>query len=46
MSNFMPYSEQHKNKRTKNYMLLAVLIGIFGVLYYVTLVKFGSLTGK
>lgn len=35
----MPFSEQHKQQRSKNYGLLAILIAIIVVLFFLTMLK-------
>lgn len=35
----MPRSDLHRHKRAKNFLLLAVLLGIVGVLFYLTTLK-------
>lgn len=37
----MPINERHKQQKTKNITLLAVLLTFIGVLYAITLLKFG-----
>lgn len=41
----MPYNHIHKIKRKKNYILLVILLTIFALLYYVTIMKFSVQIG-
>jgi cell division protein FtsL len=38
----MPISEVHKNKRTKNFALLFILIAIVATFFLVTIIKFDA----
>lgn len=38
----MPYSEQHKTKKRKNYTMLAILLALFALLFAITMVRMGG----
>lgn len=38
----MPITELHKRKRAKNLTVAAILVGLMGLLFLVTLVKIGG----
>lgn len=38
----MPKSEMHQKQKKKNYILLAILVGVIAMLYALTVVKLGQ----
>lgn len=38
----MPITDQHKKQKGKNLLLLLVLVGLIGIVYYVTILKMSS----
>lgn len=39
----MPLGELHRRRKGKNYALLGILIGIFFLLFAITVIRYGSL---
>jgi hypothetical protein len=39
----MPLSEQHKQKKQKNYTMLAILLALFVLLFAITVMRLGNM---
>ena len=42
----MPINEEHKRKKSKNYILLAILVAVMAMFYYISVLKIGELVAQ
>ena len=41
----MPMGEMHRARKAKNWTLFAILLGMFVLLFFITIMRIGAMTG-